>query len=590
MRRTLRTLAALAILALLAGPSALPAAPPPAPTGLPSGVHPLSPGLAKHMDELVHAAEEYRGLRLKRPVPYGALDLRGLKAKVAESIEEDLPAEQMRVLALSLQAFGLVPEGADVGKIYRDILGQQVAAFYDPERKYLAMVERPGENGADALGKAFGTDRAHRAEEGILVHELTHAIDDQHFDIAKGTKGDPLVDGSAAFLGLVEGDATVTMFDYILGKRVEAVPGFGRVMAEMMKDPGQLAALSPDLPGSAGLADAPAWFRDTLIFSYLQGFSFCLDVERVGGQKLLDYAFAKDPPRSTEQLLHPEKWRGRRDDPIGLTWPDLSSALPGWKKGAEGQMGEEGIGILLRQELKDPKLAATAAAGWGGDRFAVYEKDGKRLLFWATEWDTEADAADFQAAATRLPQGGAGWKVARLASTRVMLTRGGGLAGIGGIGGEQQSKVEAALAAVQAERPANRDIDFAALGITPKREEKPPKELHTDGRTFTDRAAGFSIRLPAAHEGWAIVPEPDEKGGVRLVQGDKGAIVGVRVGDLTTPVRLEDALPTLGKPALERTYVHGTKRITVAAFVPGLHWKEMEGAIREIFDSFTLLP
>jgi hypothetical protein len=570
------------------------------------------------MDDLVHAAEEYRGLRLKRPVPYGALGERGLKAKVAESIQEDLPAEQMRVLEVSLQAFGLIPEGASVGKIYRDLLGQQVAAFYDPERKYLAMVERKGENGAEALGKAFGTDRAHRAEEGILVHELTHAIDDQHFDIGKSSKGEPLVDGSAAFLALAEGDATVTMFDYILGKRIEAVPGFVRVMGDMMKDPGQLAALSPDLPGSAGLTDAPAWFRDTLIFSYLQGFSFCLDVERAGGQKLLDYAFAKDPPRSTEQILHPEKWRGRRDDPVGLAWPDLAALLPGWKRAAEGQMGEEGIGILLRQELKDPKLAASAAAGWGGDRFAVYEKEGKRVLFWATEWDTEADAADFQAAAARLPQGGAGWKVVRSAPTRVVLSRI-GVGGIGGIAPEQQSRVEAALAAVPAARPANRDIDFAALGITPKPEEKPAKELHADGRTFTDRAAGFSIRLPAVHQGWSIVPQPDAKSRVQLV--GNGVLIAVLVDDLGGPVQLDDILPSLksqetserllsgsvverggtrayerqledkdGRRTFDRRYAHGTKLITVAAFVPREAWKEMEGAIREIFDSVILLP
>ena len=473
MRRTRSPLAALflAVLSLVAR-AGLPAAPSPPPAspaspapGLPKEAHRLSPALEKHMDELVHAAEEYRGLRLKRPVPYGSLDERGLQAKVAETLAEDLPADEMRALSTSLQAFGLVPRGADVGKIYRDLLVQQVAAYYDPERKYLVMVERQGDNSAEALGKAFGADLAHRAEEGILVHELTHALDDQHFDIAKGSKGDPLADGSAAYLALVEGSATVTMFDYILGKRIEAVPGFGQVMGSMLKDPSQLSAFSPDLPGSAGLAEAPAWFRDTLIFSYLQGFSFCLDVEHAGGQRLLDHAFEKDPPRSTEQILHPEKWHGRRDDPIGLPWPDLAAVLPGWKKAAEGEMGEEGIGILLRQALQETNLAASAAAGWGGDRFAVYEKDGRRLLLWVTEWDTETDAAEFQSTASRLPQGEGGWKLVRAAPTRVVLTR-----GVAHLAPETQARVEAALAAIQAQRPANKDIDLAALGIGAKPE------------------------------------------------------------------------------------------------------------------------
>ncbi len=659
MRRTLPLLAVFAFalafpwtLGAAAPPVAAPPAPAPSASGLPPGVHPLSPALAKHMDELVHAAEEYRGLKLKRPVPYGALDERGLQAQVAESLQEDLPADQMRALALSLRAFGLVPERADVGKIYRDLLGQQVAAFYDPEKKYLAMVERKADDGSDAtaaLGKSFGADLAARAEEGILVHELTHAIDDQYFDLAKGSKSDPLLDESAAYLGLVEGDATVTMFDYVLGKRIDAVPGFGPVLTEMMKDPGQLSSLSPDLPGSAGLSDAPAWFRDTLVFSYLQGLAFCLDVERAGGQKLLDYAFAQDPPRSTEQILHPEKWYGRRDDPVGLAWPDLAVVLPGFKKGAEGQLGEEGIGILLRQEGSLAAAAAVAAAGWGGDRFAVYEKGGKRLLLWITEWDTEADAAEFQAAAARMGAGKKDWKVVRSAPTRVVLLRGGLPAG-------QQAKVEAALAAVQAERPANRDVDFAALGIPPnsavleerrkdepkpkpedRRQRKPAREVHGDGRTFTDRTAGFSIRLPAVHEGWSIVPEDEGSTRVRLVQLDKGVLVEVRVDDLPAPSapsapnasgKLDDLLvawkdekpysPEMrfksgnvveraslrayerqfeaenGKRILDRSYLHaslhGSQRITLVAIFSGGAGKDLEGAVQEIFDSLVLLP
>jgi hypothetical protein len=611
MRRISPRLAALS-LAILLHPSWLVAASPP--PGLPPGVHPLAPELAKHMDELVHAAEKYRGLRLKRPVPYGALDEQALKARAGETGEEDRPADEMRSLEVSLQAFGLLPEGANVKKIYRDLLVQQVAAFYDPERNYLAMVDHPRENGAEALVKAFGAERARRVQEGILVHELTHAIDDQHFDIGKGPKDALLADGSSAYLGLVEGDATLIMFDYILGERLEAIPGASRTMGVMLKDPHELAALAPELPGSAGLASAPAWFRDKLLFTYFQGFSFCLDVERRGGQKLLDYAFAKDPPRSTEQILHPEKWHGHRNDPIGLAWPDLAAALPGWKKAAEGQLGEEGIGILLRTAQQDSNLAAAAAAGWGGDRFAIYEKDGKRLLLWLTEWDTEADATEFQTAAAKLPPGGASWTVTRPALSRVVLIR-----GIGDRTPEQQSRVEAALAAVRAERPANRDIDFAALGITAKPDEKLAKELYPDGRTFTDRAAGFSIRLPAVHEGWEIVPDPDPKSRVQLV--GKGVIVAVLVDDLGVPAELDDLLPTFksqtldagvrllsgsvveragtrayerlleekdGSRTFDRKYVHGTKLIVVAAFVPGEAWKKMEGTIREIFDSVTL--
>src|SRR6185369_8255412 len=109
-------------------------------------------------------------------------------------------------------------------------------------------------------------------------------------------------------------------------------------------------------------------------------------------------------------------------------------------------------------EPETEPTAATVAGGWGGDRFAVYEKGGKRLLLWLTEWDSEADATEFQAAAARL---GEGWKVVRSAPTRVVLSR-------GALSPDPRSRVEAALAAVKAERPVNKDIDLAALGIAPK--------------------------------------------------------------------------------------------------------------------------
>jgi hypothetical protein len=173
------------------------------------------------------------------------------------------------------------------------------------------------------------------------------------------------------------------------------------------------------VPGAADLAGSPRWFQDTLLFSYFAGFEFCLSVRRTGGQALLDHAFKTDPPRSSEQILHPEKWHAQRDDPVIVHLPDLSSALPGWSKAAEAQLGELSIRTLLWPAMKHER-AVRAAAGWGGDRFAVYQKADARLLVWVTEWDTEADAREFQSAASKL---GRSWDVRRMGS-RVVVTRG----------------------------------------------------------------------------------------------------------------------------------------------------------------------
>jgi hypothetical protein len=436
----------LALLCFLSG--ALLAATAPAPA-LPAGVAPLPPESAKHFLELLEAAEKYRGLEAKGPIPAGTLAEPELRRKMSESVGEDLSPGQLKAIETGAKAFGLIPESLDLARYLPELLTSQVAGFYDPVRGYLALVRRDG--GGPAKDGEAGRD----PEDAIIVHELTHALQDQHFDLRTFEKMDPMSDGATARSALAEGDATLTMTSYMAGAGVETVPGMGEAMSAFLDDPAGMAGAASDLPGGDELMKAPAWIRDSLLFSYVQGFSFCLDVRRAGGQKLLDYAFTTDPPRSSEQILHPEKWHGRRDDPIVLAWPDLSAMLPGWAKVSEGEAGEATIRTLLRESSRDRRMAQAAAAGWGGDRFAVYEKDGRRLLVWWTEWDGETDAREFEQAARRL---GSGWRVEALSPRRVQVVR-----GDGALPRQQRKALRARLAAAEAVPPANRAIDLKRL-------------------------------------------------------------------------------------------------------------------------------
>jgi hypothetical protein len=403
---------------------------------------PLPPESAKHFQELLEAAEKYRGLTARRPVPAGTLAEAELRKKMSESVAENLSPGQLKAIEIGAKAFGLIPESLDLSRYLPELLASQVAGFYDPERDYMALVRREGE----AWKAVDGRD----PEDMIVVHELVHALQDQHFDLQAFETADPMSDESTARSALTEGDATLTMTSFLAGKNVETVPGMGEAMSSLLQDP---AAMAADVPGGDEMAKAPAWIRDSLLFSYAEGFAFCLDVRRAGGQKLLDHAFSTDPPRSSEQILHPEKWRGRRDDPIVLSWPDLSTVLAGWAKASAGEAGEATIRTLLRESSRNREKAHAAAAGWGGDRFTVYEKDGRRLLVWWTEWDSEADAREFQKAARGL---GAGWRVEALSPRRVLVVR-------GDLPREQRTALRARLAAAQATAPANRAIDLKSL-------------------------------------------------------------------------------------------------------------------------------
>jgi hypothetical protein len=421
-------------------------------------LEPLPPALERRMNELVHAAERYRGLTLERRVPWGRVSERELNRELAADFDEDLPPERVAAVELSLKVLGLIPESLDLKTFYTALLTSQIAGFYDPHRKVLAVVDRQGGLlGAEAVAQ-LGADAVHKMEDGLLVHELTHALQDQHFDLDHLDDPDPLSDSGVARLALVEGDASLVMFDDLLQAPLAEQPGARTLLDGLL---GEIAAEatapgSAKLPGDRELAAAPEWFRDTLLFSYSEGASFCLELRRHGGQKLLDYAFAVDPPRSSEQILHPDKWYGHRDDPIVIDWPDLTAALPGFSKAAEGQLGEEGIRILLRQALHGDRHAAdAAAAGWGGDRFAVYLHSGRRLLAWIADWDTDEAASRFQAAAAHL---GPDWTVSRASRRRVTLVRG-DLAKLEVTAGPLLAR----LAAARAELPANRDLDLARI-------------------------------------------------------------------------------------------------------------------------------
>ncbi|HEX4962849.1 MAG TPA: hypothetical protein VF173_18580 [Thermoanaerobaculia bacterium] len=421
---------------------------------LPKGVAPLPAATEQHMKSLLAAAEKYRGLHARAPVPAGTLEEAGLKKKLLESMHQHLPPESLRAAEESLKAFGLIPESMDLAKYLPDLLTSQVAGYYDSERKYLAMVRRgPAAGAAGAAGQEAGDD------DMVLVHELTHALQDQSFDLEKLEKDDdPLSDAGTAVTALVEGDATLTMIDFQAKASVESAPGAGQMISSLLDDPDKLAQAVPDLPGADQFAAAPGWLRDNLMFGYLQGMTFCMSVRARGGQKLLDYAFTTDPPRSTEQILHPEKWHTRRDDPVAIHFPDLTAELPGYRKASEGEMGELSIRSLLHGGIQDWERASTAAAGWGGDRFAVYEKPGRgRLLLWVSDWDSEADEQEFQAALASL---GNGWRVTGTSPRRVVAIR-------GDLTAETLAVVLARLAAAPAEQPANREIDLAKLGVKP---------------------------------------------------------------------------------------------------------------------------
>ena len=161
------------------------------------------------------------------------------------------------------------------------------------------------------------------------------------------------------------------------------------------------------MAGGASLREAPVILSETMIFPYLRGLVFCARLTNDGGWKALDEAY-REPPLSTEQILHPEKYRAKPDPPTPI---DLGTLEPGdgWTEVGRNVVGEMQLGVLLRRHG-----GKAAAAGWDGDRFAVFEGPGGRLgLVWLSTWDTEDDAQEFARGYARFQATKAGRRRAR---------------------------------------------------------------------------------------------------------------------------------------------------------------------------------
>ncbi len=311
--------------------------------------------------------EEIRGLQFTAPVKYEVLPREDLEKVIAGKIDEHYSAEELHAVGQGFIALGLLPDGFDLRASYVKLLGEQIAAFYDQFADKLFTFEQT------PLRKAMN--------RMILAHELTHALQDQHFALEKlpllSKDNDDLVMATAA---LIEGDATMVMTDYMTRIADTTTP------VELIG-----AALSQN---TEALAAAPRFLREGLTFPYIQGQLFVSALMRRGGYRAVDAAYAL-PPQSTSQIMNPDRYL---DDP-GATPPVLEwQGLERSEVIADNVLGEFGWRVFLVEHgLQD--LEAKPWTGWVTDRFLVLKSQAEKpaVVAW-TEWSSAKVADAFERA------------------------------------------------------------------------------------------------------------------------------------------------------------------------------------------------
>ena len=306
-------------------------------------------------DEVLAQMSEITGLKLRTPLKKTLRSREEIRAYVIREMDEDKNAAERYASARSAEAFGLLPKGFDFDSFMVELLTEQIAGLYDPKTHEFYI--------ADWIPAAD--------QRMVMAHELTHALEDQHFHIEAWTKAArPNDDSELAREAVLEGSAMAAMIDYLLSET-------GRSLKDLPDiDPAMLVG---DMGSTPSLKKAPPFLKDALVFPYFAGLTFSADLLKNGGWPGLPGVFNK-PPVSTQQVMHPALYHsGKVSSPVTL--PDVGAMLgPEWTKLEENVMGEFGWKEVLKQFL-DEDRAKTLAAGWDGDRYVAFEnKRTKRLV------------------------------------------------------------------------------------------------------------------------------------------------------------------------------------------------------------------
>jgi hypothetical protein len=334
----------------------------------------LSPQDAE-FERIAGETSSLRELPIKAPVKESYLSREQLRQRLERDQATEYPPAEAEAEERVLKAFGLVPEGFDLRSFVLDLYTEQIAGFYDPKTDEMYVISK--QRNLDPTG------------ELTYAHEVTHALQDQHYDLERirAPYKDKNDDALLSVTALIEGDASLLSENYLLEH-----PDLVRALRESLLNP-------ESTDGSQRLADAPPILSRTLIFPYQQGKVFATTLWRDGGWEAVNEAY-QDPPISTEQVLHPEEKYVERDDPTSVRLPDLTRALgPGWKRIDENLLGELQTGILLEGDGSEELVAQAeeAAAGWDGDRYALWANGLQEVLVWRSVWDSPEDASQFAA-------------------------------------------------------------------------------------------------------------------------------------------------------------------------------------------------
>jgi hypothetical protein len=344
--------------------------------------------LFRSVDEILEFASHDTGLPIQHKVKRNLITRESMEHYVDKRMKDDKDAQRLEQSRLVLEKFGLLPPGYDLHSEFLRLLGEQVAAYYDPKSKSVNLLDWVQPD----------------IQKPVLAHELTHALQDQKVDLEKwelaGAKDDQpqpdqkeqvVEEAQAARQCVTEGQAMVVLLDYTLapmGKDILTAPELVDAMRAGMAD-------NKDSPVFAA---APMFLRESLIMPYTFGLDFVRTVLAAKGKEATYSGMLESPPIDTRQIMQPETYL-LKQDVAPLVIPDLGKLVaPDYERFDFGGMGEFDIYLLAKQYAGDAAPRNYYPHWRGGYYFAAHAKsapNGQIAMLYFSRWDSTGAARDF---------------------------------------------------------------------------------------------------------------------------------------------------------------------------------------------------
>jgi hypothetical protein len=360
--------------------------------------------------ELQKDVSALRGLPFKTDVAAAVQSQEDFAAYLDERIDESVPEILNTHYGAIVKRLGLYRGTLDnFGDTAKTVMSSQAAAYYDPAKQtfYMLMQDVP-----EPLTRM------------LYSHELYHGLQDQYFGLEKylPMKGKNALtldsDQAMARQAVVEGEATYIMSMYMVKNMAQKEPTralMGPIvqmqsqmdmeqLKTMMKKPEAVQLAGGSAATAVEAAESiPPFIMESMLGVYLKGMGFVFAVQEQGWSEV-EKLYTEYPPQSTEQILHPEKWR-THEGASRFAFPALEkvSALKEWQQLDSDVVGEFRWRVIFKEQGLRSE-AESAAAGWDGDRYVIFKRKDSdaTLMLLATSWDSAAQAEEFASAYTRL--------------------------------------------------------------------------------------------------------------------------------------------------------------------------------------------